>query len=220
MEKIFEETLAAANAGNPLAQHDLGIMYGKGIHVGQDMSKAMEWFRKAALQGLPEAIKILRQFAEQGIEPAQYHLGAMYANGQGVEKNYEEAARWYKMAADRGMREAQANLGMMYYFGQGVEQSYTKALELSRQAAALGNTRARFLVGTLYALGQGVAMDYREAYLWFSRAIVSASPDETEVRDRAMVSINTIAPHISPEQRAEVVEILKGDGIDIRPLGA
>jgi TPR repeat protein len=43
----------------------------------------VEWFRRAADQGLPGA---------------QMTLGMMYENGQGVEKNEVEARRWYKLA--------------------------------------------------------------------------------------------------------------------------
>lgn len=44
---------------------------------------------------------------------AQYALGLVYANGDGVKKNNEEAARWYRLAADQGnMRAHRAALGV------------------------------------------------------------------------------------------------------------
>ncbi|MBR4400723.1 MAG: sel1 repeat family protein, partial [Synergistes sp.] len=46
---------------------------------GQDEEQTQEWLRKAA---------------EQGNAAAQFALGALYSNGQGVEQSYEQAAEW------------------------------------------------------------------------------------------------------------------------------
>ena len=58
----------------------------------------MEWYQKAA------AI----EFAQ-----AQYHIGYLYENGFGVEKNYEKALEWYQKAAAQGDSDAQKNLDRM-----------------------------------------------------------------------------------------------------------
>jgi len=39
--------------------------------------------------------------AEAGDANAQYDLGGMYEEGQGVEQNYEVALKWYRKAADQ-----------------------------------------------------------------------------------------------------------------------
>lgn len=51
---------------------------------------------------------------------SQYFLGRMYANGQGVEQDYEAAAQWYRKAAEKGLHDAQYRLGRLYAAGQGV----------------------------------------------------------------------------------------------------
>ena len=61
-----------------------------------------------------------RLAAEQGDASAQYNLGGMYANGEGVLKDEAEAVRWYRMAANQGNASAQYNLGAMYANGRGV----------------------------------------------------------------------------------------------------
>jgi len=40
--------------------------------------------------------------AEQGNAFAQYNLGWMYANGQGVTQDYKQAVGWYTKAAGQG----------------------------------------------------------------------------------------------------------------------
>lgn len=44
--------------------------------------------------------------AEQGDAEAEYNLGFMYENGDGVDVNLDEACRWYKMAANQGDEDA------------------------------------------------------------------------------------------------------------------
>ena len=45
---------------------------------------------------------------------AQYNLGVMYDNGEGVPQDYKEAVKWYRLAAEQGNANAQTNLGNMY----------------------------------------------------------------------------------------------------------
>ena len=62
-------------------------MYDKGHGVRQDYYKAVEWYTNAAHQGFAEA---------------QYNLGAMYYNGQGVSQNKSTAKRYFGQACDNG----------------------------------------------------------------------------------------------------------------------
>ena len=47
-------------------------------------------------------VKWWRSAAEQGDVDAQYNLGIMYNNGQGVPENKAEAVNWYRLAAEQG----------------------------------------------------------------------------------------------------------------------
>lgn len=97
-----------AEQGNTSAQSGLGAMYGAGVGVGQDWSKAMQWYRDAANQG--------NAFAQNA-------LGDGYYSGKGVPQDYEQAATWYLKAATQENAEAQNALGMMYQLGQGVPKN-------------------------------------------------------------------------------------------------
>jgi TPR repeat protein len=61
-------------------------------------------------QNHQEALKWFRKGAEQGFALAQYNLGVMYHNGQGVAQNHEEAVKWYRKAAEQGYADAQKAL--------------------------------------------------------------------------------------------------------------
>ena len=75
----------------------------------------------------PVALKIFTKLAEQGVASAQFALGFMYANGEGVPKDASQAVTWYRKAAEQGVAQAQFNLGAMYYNGEGVPKDYVQA---------------------------------------------------------------------------------------------
>ena len=50
------------------------------------------------------------QAAEQGNAQAQFNLGWMYANGEGVRQDPVQAVQWYRKAAEQGLGNAQYNL--------------------------------------------------------------------------------------------------------------
>ena len=72
------------------------------------------------------------ELARQGDVHAQWRLGQMYYNGEGVRQDYAKAFEWYQKAAaheNSGVAYAQYNLGVMYYNGEGVRQDYAQAKE-------------------------------------------------------------------------------------------
>ena len=44
----------------------------------------------------------LQEKAKENDSSAQFNLGSMYARGQGVAQDYDEAVKWFSNAADRG----------------------------------------------------------------------------------------------------------------------
>jgi TPR repeat protein len=62
----------------------------------------------------------------------------IYANGEGVPKNYTEAAKWYRKAAELGYPEAQYSLGLMYANGEGVPKDFAVAYMWANLASVRG----------------------------------------------------------------------------------
>ena len=106
--------------------------------------------------------------AETGDARAQYLLGVMYGDGQGVAQDYAAAASWYRKAADQGYAAAQYNLGGMYYNGQGVAWDYVQAHKWFNLSAASGYAKAvkkRDIVSSMLAPAQ-IAEAQRLASAW------------------------------------------------------
>ncbi|HBT97796.1 MAG TPA: hypothetical protein DEB25_09305 [Desulfobulbaceae bacterium] len=111
-----------------------------------------------------------RLAAERGNAQAQNILGVLYAKGQGVTRNYQEAVNWYRRAAAQGNAQAQNNLGFMYAQGLGVTRDYLEAVNWYRKAAEQGHADAQGNLGNRYYNGQGVMRDYDEAIKWYRLA--------------------------------------------------
>lgn len=65
--------------------------------------------------------------AEQGDDNAQFRLGTMHYEGQGILQNYQQAAYWYQKSAVQGNSNAQAFLGGMYFEGRGIMKDHKQA---------------------------------------------------------------------------------------------
>jgi len=97
-------------------------------------------------------------------------LGAMFASGDGVPKNYGEARRWYEKAAAEGSHEAMKQLAVLFANGSGVPQDYQRARFWFEKAVGFGNDDAMYRLGDLYNQGLGVPQDYKEAGRLFGQA--------------------------------------------------
>ncbi len=70
------------------------------------------------------AMREFKPLAEKGDPKAQFYLGEMYGQGQGIKRDLEQAARWYRQAAMQGHTAAQGILGGLYAAGLGVPRDY------------------------------------------------------------------------------------------------
>ncbi|MEX2523389.1 MAG: tetratricopeptide repeat protein [Gammaproteobacteria bacterium] len=102
-EKAYNIMRSLAEASNhAYAQYYVGMMYLNGQGVGQDYSRAGEWFLKAAENRVPQA---------------QYKLARLYFDGRGLPRDYERAYAWFRVGAVHNhklsinsLEEARSNL--------------------------------------------------------------------------------------------------------------
>jgi exopolysaccharide production negative regulator len=143
----------------------LGSYYLTGIpgsSIKPDPARAHEMFNYAATYfGDPDA---------------QYHLGRMLVEDQGVPKDPKSGARWLSLAASKGQHQAQAVFGTMLFNGQYVPRDGARGLmwlTLAKDAAAPKET----WIADLYAAAmkqateqeRGVALVYLEHWMENSR---------------------------------------------------
>ena len=84
------------------------------------------------------ALKYWKPLAEQGNAEAQFNVGLMYYEGDGVEQDYAEAAKWFSKASEKGHPVAQFSLGVLYIEGHEGWEDYVQALMWFMLAARRG----------------------------------------------------------------------------------
>ena len=97
---------------------------------------------------------------------AQYSLGWMYRDGEGVVQSDEEGCKWFQLSADQGFALAQYNLGWMYRDGTGVCQNYEAAAKWLQLAADQGDPAAQTCFGHMHYNGNGVIRSFETAIKW------------------------------------------------------
>jgi TPR repeat protein len=207
----FNEWKAAADAGQPQAQFDLGVLYAQGLGVKRDLSAAEQWYRKAAEQGNAEAEFALGQMYSRGWGVPRDEADAMrwfqMANapdtegpptnwalleGYGVQQDQKQAAYWYELAAQKGHAEAQYNLGRLYATGKGVPHDEEQAARWIRASASQGYAPAQARLGRRYAEGSGMDRNDRNAYFWLTLAYLHGEKSVEKLR-------NEVASRLPPD---------------------
>ena len=120
----------SADAGNPVAELRLAMMYGQGDGVPHDLRRAFAYYKEAAERGEPAA---------------QAELAGYYEYGNGVvQDNWDESARWMRASAEQGWVKGEQGLGRDYEYGIGVPLDLNNAIAWYDKAAAKGDGQAAY----------------------------------------------------------------------------
>ena len=140
-------------------------------------TKAMYWYKKAALQNVLSGVM------------AQCRIAKMYKEGEGTEQDYKQALYWYeeagkskadfdvKIDGKKGVNWKNYGLSraaMIYYFGEeGVQQNRAKAIEYFKKAAENGDEDEipNYFLGLEYLNGKHLEKDYEKARTCFENGV-------------------------------------------------
>ena len=153
--------------------------------IAQNQEKAMQWYLKAAQNGIPKAqLEVATRYyldnnekaafewylkaAQAGLPDAQNKLGDLYRDGELVKQNYSEAVKWYKKAAAQDNLQSCEALGNCYIEGTGVAKDASQGIYWLERAARGGDTSVATMLGDMYAQGDNVAQDYKKAIYWYT----------------------------------------------------
>lgn len=138
----FTKQHELAMKGNVKAMYDVGKLYERGRGVDKSMTKAAEWFQKAA---------------DANHAAAQARLGIMYFEGRGVKKSHTKALQLLTNAANKDIASAQFQLGNMYELGSGVAKNLKTAISWYKKADKNGYYLAKSKAQNLQQLLDAVA---------------------------------------------------------------
>ena len=149
-ERAIDELEKAAAEGDVKAMLYLGDIYGHGVGIAKDITKAETWYKRAA---------------ERGNAMAMFSLGEMYLLGNGIKVDAQKAEAWFEKIADTGDTDLMLFIARIYHYG-----FFTDSLSLSKDW-----TKAREWYAKVIAENQGhtfyearnalIALDEEEARL-------------------------------------------------------
>lgn len=180
----------ATEDGSALAQYRYGRVLLEGRGGPQDSAAAIGWLEKAVAQNSAEAATLLGQVflsrgaarnparaatlfaaaAARGDTQAQYFLGLLHLEGDGVAADPVAAFNWFLAAAETGNRNAQYELSKAYARGRGTEQNAAQALRWLEEAAGAGLPDAQYFLANAYESGRGAPQSDDQAQAWYRRA--------------------------------------------------
>ena len=142
-----------------------------------------------------KAFELLGPLAEENNAEAQFLLGSLYINGQGVEKDDTKGLSWIMKAARQGYDQARLrafsiylelagqgdasamyNLGYMCLHGWGGKQDTDAGIGWLKSAAKKGHVRSAEVLSGIYAEGKfGITPDEDKASFWSNLPAESAA---------------------------------------------
>jgi TPR repeat protein len=179
LSEAYMHYLKASEMGSAWGAYNVARMHERGIGVYKNPSEALRWYMKVASMRGPE---LLNQWSDlrseaAAITGANFRIGDMYADGNGVPKDASEAERWYQHGVDMASAGAQAGwltadvyLANAYLQSKGVPLEYGEAMHWMQDAAEYGNRQAQVNLGSMYRDGQGTPQNYGEAMYWYRKA--------------------------------------------------
>jgi len=105
-----------------------------------------------------------KRAAERGNARAQFDLGLMYANGDGVEKNEALALMWFNRASQNNFAKA-LNVTKVATVNR-----TSQKFKFAQEAAKRGDARAQFDLAMMYQRGEVVTKNEKLAFKYFHKA--------------------------------------------------
>jgi TPR repeat protein len=155
-ERSFSLMEQAANSGHRMAQFNFAQMLTSRDPSTRGLTRAVEYYRKAA---------------EAGLADAQYAMAQVYRFGSGGERiDAAQSRKWLELAAAQNFDTAQIELGTLLVEGEGGTPDPKAGFSWLMRAASAGNPAAQNRVAKLYRAGVGVEPDRVTAVAWYLRA--------------------------------------------------
>lgn len=155
----------AAELGNMEAIYYIGMCLDYGNYTSDTAEGALDYYRKAAEQGNPDA---------------QFIMGKIYFTGRGYARELinkltdtdpEKGMEWWKKAAAQGHAESLYQIALLTSNSEDVKSIPLKDVyENFRKAAEKGHAKAQYCLGLCYFNGWGVEKNLEQAVKWFKAA--------------------------------------------------
>lgn len=145
----------AGENGDERAIYALGLVY---------------YWRKLGEPNYKKALEYFYKIADKD-KLAQFNIGLMHEDGNGVELSIEEAKMWYEKSANKGCKEALFNLASIYYFGKDTGKvNIEESINWYKKAIECGYGEGASAIGIIYEEGYHVEKNLAKAMEYYRLA--------------------------------------------------
>jgi TPR repeat protein len=196
----------AADAGQPMALWQLGLMYENGEGVEKDPVKAFGYFSQIANEHADAAP---RGVEADIVAQSFVKVGEYYATGlpeAGIVKDEARSNRLMMHAASYfGDADAQYRVGLTYLEEANVSANSLQSARWLSLAARKGHAPAQAQLGHLLFNGDGIEANPVEGLMWLTVAARRAvgTPDQVWIQQM----LNDAVSLASPEEQAQAVQL-------------
>lgn len=196
----------AAEAGQPMALWQLGLMYESGEGVAKDAVKAFGYFSQIANEHADAAP---RGVESDIVAQSFVKIGDYYAKGlpeAGIPKDAERSNRLILHAASYfGDADAQYRVGLSYLADENDAANSLQSARWLSLSARKGHSGAQARLGALLFNGDGIDINPVEGLMWLTIASRRAAntPDEPWIQGM----LNDAMSVATAEQRVQAIEL-------------
>src|SRR5450755_663296 len=160
--EAYMHYLKASEMGSAWGAYNVARMHERGIDVYKNPREALRWYLKVVSMRGPDLLDQWSDLRSEAgaITGANFRIGDIYADGNGVPKDTSEAERWYQRGVDKATAGARAGwftadvyLANAYLQSKGVPLDYGEAMYRMKDAAEHGNRQAQLNLGSMYRDG-------------------------------------------------------------------
>ncbi len=133
----------------------------------EKLNKGYEFYEKREYD---KAFPLYKESAESGNKIAQRYLGFMYARGEGVKRDDNEAVKWLSKAFKQSDIKSAYFIGLIYLNAGKTDENFKIAFDTFHYAATRNLPEAQFNLAIMYYRGNYVKRDYAKALEWYRKA--------------------------------------------------
>lgn len=187
----------AADAGQPIAMWQLGLMYENGMGVAKDDAVAFQYFSKIAndnADALPSSLDA-DIVAQSFLKIGDYFLHGSPEAGIHADQNRGQALILHA-ASYFGDADAQYRAGLLFLNEEELGLNHLQGARWFALAARKGHILAQARLGDLLVHGQGIENQVIEGLMWLTVAKrrAAGTSDEAWISDLSNTAFSTAKP--------------------------
>ncbi|MBO5594930.1 MAG: sel1 repeat family protein [Prevotella sp.] len=163
--EMFGDTDFVIDIDKSCAEHELFLLYQGCEGVKRDIPLSIYYLKRSVNHGEFTSTEAINS------------MGECYLEGNGVQKDKEEAIRWFKKK-NSGL--ALGNLGVIYYNDGNYEEAF-RHLKEACDDDMWPSPKAMHHLAACYKYGRGTSVDKKQAEYWENEAVKHGDLDATEL---------------------------------------